>query len=123
MVETDPGALRAIRRNLKATGFEDRVRIYDLDVERALQAIAADQRGVRFDLVLAGPPYAYRNEAGLMSEIARLGLMAGDAEAVFQHSAKRSLPDEAGGLYKCDSRRFGDTALSFYSLNPAARRH
>jgi len=122
MVEMSPEPIKAIRKNLKLTGFEDRVRLYEMDVESALEIVARDAGGVAFDLIFAGPPYAYRREEWLMARIVSLGLLKTDGVAVFQHATRREMPDAEGGLYRSDYRRFGETSLSFYTVNPVARR-
>ena len=119
LVELAPAAIAAIRRNLEVTGFADRAVLYEMEVERAIPVIARDERGGRgFDFVFAGPPYAWIREALLMEDMARARLLASDGIAVFQHASRRALPAEAGGWYRYDARRFGDTSLSFYSLDP-----
>ena len=121
MVELGVEPLKAVRRNIDAAGFGDRCTVYGMDVEKALEVVARDTGGRPFDIVFAGPPYAYRRDEWLMSEIMRLGLLAADGVAVFQHATKRLMPDAEGGMYRYDYRKFGDTSLSFYSQNPAGR--
>jgi 16S rRNA (guanine966-N2)-methyltransferase len=121
LVELAPEAIRAIRKNLDATGFGGCARLYEMDAERALGVIARDYAGNGFDIVFMGPPYAYRNEEWMMGEVARLGLICPDGVLVIQHAFRRTLPDCAGGMYRKDTRKFGDTSLSFYSLNPLPR--
>lgn len=121
LVESAAPAVRVIRRNIQAAGFGDRVTIYEMDVERAVPIIA---RGVaRFDLVFAGPPYAYEREVLLIEDMSRRGLLAPGGTAVFQHSSRRRLPDAAGGWSRFDTRVFGGTSLSFYSSDTLRRCH
>lgn len=127
LVEMAASPIRAIRRNLLATGFADRVTLYEMDVEKALAVIARERRGARgFDLIFAGPPYAYAREEYLMTEMSTRRLLAPGGTAVFQHAMRRVLPAAAGTWHRYDARRFGDTALSFYSedvLRTHARSH
>jgi 16S rRNA (guanine966-N2)-methyltransferase len=57
-VESDRGALGAVRQNLDRLGLagSPQARVVATDVRRALQADA--RRGARYTLVLADPPYA-----------------------------------------------------------------
>jgi 16S rRNA G966 N2-methylase RsmD len=41
-------------------------------------------------------------------------LLATDAEVAVEHSSRRSLPVEVGELVRVDSRRYGESAVSFY---------
>ncbi|MBI5526916.1 MAG: 16S rRNA (guanine(966)-N(2))-methyltransferase RsmD [Deltaproteobacteria bacterium] len=121
LVESAAAAARVIRRNIEAAGFADRVTVYEMNVERAVPIVA--RGGAGFDLVFAGPPYAYEREALLMEDLSRLGLLAPGGTAVFQHSSRRRLPDAAGGWCRFDRRTFGGTSLSFYSSDTLRRCH
>jgi len=88
--------------------------VIDCPVERALRLLG--HRGERFDVVFADPPYG-RN---LMDETLRLvrtqALMSQDGVLVVQHSAREEVPARREGYQIEDSRRYGETALSFLKL-------
>lgn len=119
LVEMGAGPIKAIRKNLATTGFADRAVLYEMDVERAVEVIARDARGARgFDIVFAGPPYAWDREAPLIEDLSRLKILAPGGVGVFQHATRRALPGAAATWHRFDQRRFGDTSLSFYSEDP-----
>jgi 16S rRNA (guanine966-N2)-methyltransferase len=118
LVESSREAVAAIRANVDALGVGDRVRLVAADV----RAIATADRRLAaagpFDLVLADPPWdlvasgvAPRAIADLVQRGA--GVIAPAALVVLEH-ASRSPPPEVDGLTRTDTRRYGDTALSFY---------
>jgi 16S rRNA (guanine966-N2)-methyltransferase len=115
IVESARSALDAIRANVDALGTGARVRIVAAPVERAA-ALIAEQ--APFDLVLVDPPYALvrTGDAGRALEaLVRSGLLAGDAVLVLEH-AGADPPPRLDALELRASRRYGDTALSFYAL-------
>ena len=70
-----------------------------------------------FDLVLIDPPYV--DTAGLEAALARLsepGLLSPQAWVVAKHFWRSAPPERVGLLASVRTRRFGETALTFYRL-------
>jgi 16S rRNA G966 N2-methylase RsmD len=65
-----------------------------------------------FDLVFADPPYDFDEWVALLEALERE--LATEGEAAIEHSARVALPERVRSLERFDSRRYGDTALSFY---------
>jgi 16S rRNA (guanine966-N2)-methyltransferase len=118
-VEHDAAAVRVIAENLTGSRLADHGRVVRADVPTYLRGQAAADGP--FDLVLVDPPYA---EVGLMdSALAALGashrpLLAQGAWVVAKHFWKTPPPEAVGLLASVRTRRFGETALTFY--RPAA---
>jgi 16S rRNA (guanine966-N2)-methyltransferase len=115
LVESARDALAALRANVEALGLEERTRVVAGDVAQAVRRLAG---AAPFDLVFADPPWAQIDaEAGLpgavLSDLARRGGIATDGRVVLEHSA-RTPPFDIDGLVRLDTRRYGDTALTFY---------
>ena len=45
--------------------------------------------------------------------------IADDGELVVEHSTRRDLPVQAGELVRTDTRKYGESSLSFYRRGPA----
>jgi 16S rRNA (guanine966-N2)-methyltransferase len=125
LVESQKACADAIRTNIERCGFLNMpleegggggqdVEVIDCPVERALRLLG--HRGERFDVIFADPPYG-RN---LMDETLRLvraqALMSTDGVLVVQHSSREECPARREGYRIEDSRRYGETALSFLRL-------
>ena len=126
LVESQRACADAIRTNIERCGFLNMplaepeagggqdVEVIDCPVERALRLLG--HRGERFDVIFADPPYG-RN---LMDETLRLvrtqALMSPDGVLVVQHSSREEIPARREGYRIEDSRRYGETALSFLRL-------
>jgi 16S rRNA (guanine(966)-N(2))-methyltransferase RsmD len=113
-VDRDAAAIRTIRANLERTGLTERA---DVRAGDALAYLRADAgRAGPFDLVVVDPPYT--DVALLRSALDALG--AGDgplrtgARVVVKHFWRVAVPEATGLLRSERSRRFGETALTFY---------
>ena len=101
-VEDAPRTLRTLRDNIEALGAGPRARIVRGD---AVQ-FAADLPALAFDVAFADPPYA----TSLAETIARQWLATPFARVLgVEHGVRDALPPG-------DTRRYGDTAITFYRL-------
>lgn len=114
LVESDPRAVLALRRNAALFPGAD-VTVYRQDAVVALQALA--ERGQRFDVVFLDPPYESALYEPLLRAAARL--LAQDGLAVAEHFHKRPPPETIGGLARRRLVRVGEHALSFYAAAAA----
>jgi 16S rRNA (guanine966-N2)-methyltransferase len=112
-VDRDPGVLRDLRRTIGSLGL--RVAVVRLELPRQLRRL--ETRG--FDWVFADPPYAFDAYPALLAAIP--SLLAAGGLAVVEHDARKELPASAPGLERDAVRRYGETALSFYSSPPSPR--
>lgn len=69
-----------------------------------------------FDLIYADPPYNFQPYDALIAGAAPL--LATDGELVVEHSTRRDLPVQAGELVRTDTRKYGESSLSFYRKGP-----
>jgi 16S rRNA G966 N2-methylase RsmD len=65
-----------------------------------------------FDLIFADPPYQFDQWPALL--VAIEPKLAPEGEVAIEHSARATLPERVSLLERFDSRRYGDTAVSFY---------
>ena len=113
LVESSREALVAVRANVEALGQRDSARIVAGLVRATISRLV---REGPFDLVLADPPWALVDEgeaAAALADLARAGGLSEDALVVLEH-ASRSVPPEIEMLVRGETRRYGDTALTFY---------
>jgi 16S rRNA (guanine(966)-N(2))-methyltransferase RsmD len=116
LVENHPPAVKVIRDNLAACGFRSGYRVFGADALRFIDG--AERRSDRFDIVFLDPPYR-SGLAGLASE--KLGdsqIIAPHGRLVVEHPSSESPARRYGRLLLGDTRRFGDTTLSFYHPSP-----
>jgi 16S rRNA (guanine966-N2)-methyltransferase len=113
LVESARSALAAIDHNIDVLGLRACTRVVPVSVPRAVRAIAP---GAPFDLVLADPPYAFvaSGEAvRALSTLLQAGLVTEGSDIVLEHSSADAAPAILA-MAPTETRRYGDTALSFY---------
>jgi 16S rRNA (guanine(966)-N(2))-methyltransferase RsmD len=112
LVESSKEALAAVRANVADLDLAGRVRVIAASVDRALARIEGP-----FDIVFLDPPYAQAAVAGAraIAALVTRSLLARGARVVLEH-ARADAPPEIESLELESTRRYGDTALSFYRL-------
>jgi 16S rRNA (guanine966-N2)-methyltransferase len=129
LVESSRDALVALRANIAALGVEDRARVVPGDVAQAVRRlgragpsgrVAPAAAEAAFDLVFADPPWAaldapldHDHPVAALSALAHDLGIAEEGRVVLEHSS-RTIPLDVDGLVRLDTRRYGDTALTFY---------
>jgi 16S rRNA (guanine(966)-N(2))-methyltransferase RsmD len=113
-VEHDRKIVQTLRENLSITGFSDRAEVYCLDVVKALRVI--DKAKGKFDIVFIGAPYGSPMLEGTLKAIAGTEMVDGDGVVVAEHGKRDKVLGSYGKLIKFRDSNYGDTVLSFYSL-------
>jgi 16S rRNA G966 N2-methylase RsmD len=66
------------------------------------------------DLLFLDPPYASDLGEHTLTAIGRVSLLAPQGVVIWQHAVRHTAPGHVPGLSLWQSRRYGDTQLSFY---------
>jgi 16S rRNA (guanine966-N2)-methyltransferase len=115
LVESSREALAAVRANVASLGLEGCARVLPCDAREAarrLPLLPAEP----FDLVLADPPWALvdTGEAQrVLAAVVAAGLLSSGGLLVLEHASRSAVP-AIDGLEPAQTRRYGDTALTFY---------
>ncbi len=111
-VDHATGAVRTLRSNIAELAVGPASQVQCDDARRALDRLPAQPR---FRWVFLDPPYA---DDRLLAEVLdRLGdgrHLAPHAVVVVEHDRRRPPAPAYGCLVRTDSRRYGDTQISFY---------
>ncbi len=109
--------LRALRRNLRDLGIEQKSRVLPVRVERLRGARSL--LGESFDIVFVDPPYRALRDEKVVDDLGRLfSEIRPGARVVVEHARSLAAP-EFSGLALDDRRSYGDTALGFYVRSPS----
>ncbi len=109
-VEGQRETAHAIEEAVKNLGIGDVVTVFPAPVERALYRLDGP-----FDIVYLDPPYAEPVPLQALRLLRERELLAPDALVVYEHPAKRILPD-IPGYRSVREEVYGDVALAFLSL-------
>lgn len=99
----------AISEAVTQLGVTKKVTVIAAPVERALYRIEGP-----FDIVYADPPYADETPMQVFRLLLERKLLAPDALVIYEHSAKRILPD-IPGYRPVREEVYGDVALAFFT--------
>jgi 16S rRNA (guanine966-N2)-methyltransferase len=109
-VEQSRKACQIIRQNLKLLKVEEGFKILEMDLVRALDALAE-----QIDIAFVDPPYE-RNDLydAALSMFGSSAILSPGGLLIVEHSKRSQLPDVSGALRKIRSLVQGDAALAFY---------
>jgi len=108
-VERGYRARETIRENLAHTDLAGKAAVHALSARQVPERL----RGP-YTLVLADPPYNDERALEDVERVATSPLLAPGAVLVLEHSRRREAPPVLGGRRLLQSRRHGDTCVSFY---------
>lgn len=110
-VEVSPGCVRRLRENLERCGLQEAARVLQCDWAAGIGRLR--RASMVFDLVYVDPPYGRFDEASILAGVEPL-LLAGGL-LLFEHPARRRLPERTAGLRLTRVMRYGQTAISWYA--------
>jgi 16S rRNA (guanine966-N2)-methyltransferase len=113
LVDSDPAAVGAIRRNVETLGVAG-----ECDVRRgdAITLLEMGVLGPSFDVVFVDPPYRSGLHSAVLGLLGEPGGLREGALIVVEHDARDDLPRSAGRLALVRKERYGSTAVSFYEV-------
>ena len=115
-VESDAEALNLLRRNVEECGIADAMTICAHRVQHFFNR--PDRWEGPYQIIFADPPYAVTQEfTDLLSRTVTDRLFAADAWLIIEHANKTSVPTSLGCALRTRHYRYGDTALSLYSIS------
>jgi 16S rRNA (guanine966-N2)-methyltransferase len=110
-VETEPGAVAAIKENLDTLGMTGRGRVHRMPAMNAASGLSG-----HYTLVLADPPYYDEDAFAAARTVAESPLVDGATVVVVEHHRRQAPPETLGALPLYRSRRHGDTVVSVYAI-------
>ena len=115
-VEQDRQAVQVLRANIQHCAMTARTMVVVGVLPQVLKKLG---RHAPMDVLFLDPPYATDLGEQTLQVLGRADLLAPHGVVVWQHAARRRVPTHALGLSLWQSRRYGDTQLSFYRPGPA----
>jgi 16S rRNA (guanine966-N2)-methyltransferase len=110
-VEEDRKAAKSIEANLKHLGYE--AEVICGDVRKVLNILA----GQTFDIIFADPPYKSEIQGTVLRMVEKHKLLADEGVLVIEHLKTLAPPENCESLVRSSLRNYGQTSLSFYTLD------
>lgn len=118
-IDSQPEAVRLIRRNLESLGISGGMEVMEEDAVRGMQRLAA--RRLIADFIFLDPPYqAAAEHLRVLEFLDASHLVAPYGIVIAEHPVKMDLPERLDRLERKRLVEQGDAALSFYRLAAAA---
>jgi 16S rRNA (guanine966-N2)-methyltransferase len=110
-IDNDPRAMQVLRANIGHCVMAERAMPLAGTLPQALGRLMAH---VQADMLFLDPPYASDLGEQTLAAIGGSSLLAPQGVVIWQHAARRLAPVLMPGLALRQSRRYGNTQLSFY---------
>ena len=116
-VEHDRRALMTLQANISRCNIVGRATIVTAPLPQALRQLPAT---VQADMLFLDPPYASDLAEVTLAALAERRILAAHGVCIWQHMARRVIPQTVLDLPLWKSRRYGNTQLSLYAALPTS---
>lgn len=113
-VESDIRRAGMIKDLVAKFNFKDRADVVKADAVSFIRK--GSEKGLRHNIIFLDPPYRSGELAKALPLLGEGGLLEENAVVMAEHSSVMQLPDVIGRLRLLKRYKYGDTALSRYSL-------
>jgi len=113
-IDNDINSIKSIRENLERTRLVDQAFAYKNTAEKAIRILSS--RGIVFDYIFLDPPYERDLLIPILENISINKILDCKGIIIAEHEGKITLPDRIDTLIKKDSRTYGGTKISFYTI-------
>lgn len=111
-VEESNVAMQTLRLNIDQLDLSSCARVHRGEAVRSLRRLAREGQG--FHWIFLDPPYATSLAEQCLREIGQASMLAESGRIIVEHDHRSEPGEFFGSLVKTDSRRYGDTSVSFY---------
>jgi len=111
-VEHDRHVLRTLQANISCCDMVERTTIVAAPLPQALQQLPVT---LQADMLFLDPPYASDLAEMTLAALAERRILAAHGVLIWQHRARRVVPQTVLDLPLWKSRRYGNTQLSLYA--------
>jgi 16S rRNA (guanine(966)-N(2))-methyltransferase RsmD len=113
-VDNAPQALQVLRANVAHCAMTEQATIIHGTLPQALRNLVGS---VQADVLFLDPPYASDLGEQTLQVVSASRLLGPRSVVVWQHAVRRAVPALLADLSLWQSRRYGNTQLSFYRLS------
>jgi len=108
-------SISVIKRNLEKCDISLKSDQIELICKKAQTAIELlSKKGEKFGLIYFDPPYDSDIYIETLNQIDKTDILAKDGLIIAEHSHDKEIPESIGSLLLKETRRYGNTKLSFF---------
>ena len=113
-IDNDINSIKSIKENLERTRFSDQAYVYKNTAEKAINTLSS--RGILFDYIFLDPPYEKGILVPILESISNNNILKDNGIIIAEHEGKLDLPERINNFVKIDTRTYGGTKISFYTM-------
>lgn len=113
-VDVSKESISIVKSNIKKARVENESTVLNLDFKDAINKLKIQNN--KFDVIFMDPPYYKNMFIDALEKIAEVSLLKEDGIIIIEHDAKDKFPEEVKNLTQTKSKKYGNTALTFYTL-------
>ncbi|MBL4637138.1 MAG: 16S rRNA (guanine(966)-N(2))-methyltransferase RsmD [Kofleriaceae bacterium] len=110
--DQDQAALKTLKENLRDLGMSQEAEVVRSDSLALLRRLSKASR--QFDWIFIDPPYASELAEQVLQQVGENKLLHIDGQLIVEHDKRMTLLEQIGSLQRTDTRRYGDTCVSFF---------
>ena len=108
-VDSAPAAMKIVRKNVSACGFEDRAAFHGKDFAAFLSRCRE-----KYGLIFLDPPYASGNLERALEQITEIDIVTGNGIIICESPAEHPMPELAAPYEKGGEYRYGKITVTLY---------
>lgn len=114
-IDSSREAAKIISKNLEITGFAGKAKVIIAPCAKAVEKLNG-----RFHFIFMDPPFFDEIDKEVFRAIESRDMLIPGGRLILKHFEKVKPPDCFERIKLCDTRRYGNSMLSFYSISPSA---
>ncbi|MTI47712.1 16S rRNA (guanine(966)-N(2))-methyltransferase RsmD [Sporosalibacterium faouarense] len=111
-IDNDFNSIKIIKENLENTKFISQANVFKNSVGSAIKVLG--KKSKKFHYIFMDPPYEKNLVVPSLESICDEDLLVNDGIVIIEHESKTELPDKIKNITTFDTRRYGDTTITFY---------
>lgn len=115
-IEQNPHALDVLEKNLSMLGLSGRCEILRTGFREGVATLAKKRR--IFAVVFLDPPYGVGLADSALHLLGRSAILRAGGVVVAEHHFREQLSNRYAMLFLSDRRKYGETAVSFFTAQP-----
>lgn len=108
-------SIKVLRKNLENLGINDNVEVFNTDYLTAISKLHSN--GKLFDIIFIDPPYSTGIAQRALEQINEEKILKAGGIIIVEHDLRDSMPDRVGSMAMYRDKRYGNTKLSFYTID------
>jgi 16S rRNA (guanine(966)-N(2))-methyltransferase RsmD len=108
-------SIKVLRKNLENLKIDDDAEIFNADYLTAISKL--HRNGKLFDIIFIDPPYSTGIAQRALEQIHEEKILKDGGIIIVEHDLRDLMPERVGSIAMYREKRYGNTKLSFYTID------